>query len=140
MKVKIFVIAMLLATGVATANAQQQQKQNAPQPRLTPVEMANKQSEKMATELKLDEKQKKEVADINLKYAKLRDEVFKANQGNKEVLHSKMKEMNDQKKAELKKVLTADQFAQFQAWEKKLREERKQGRQSGEGGSQPNEK
>lgn len=140
MKVKIFVIAMLLATGVATANAQQQQKQNAQQPRLTPVEMANKQSEKMSTELKLDEKQKKEVADINLKYAKLRDEVFKANQGNKEVLHSKMKEMNDQKKAELKKVLTADQFAQFQAWEKKLREERKQGRQSGEGGSQPNEK
>jgi len=137
MKVKTLLIAMLFAIGFTAAYAQQP---NGTKPqRLSPVELANKQTEGMVTELKLDEKQKTAVADINLKYAKMREEVFQSNKENKEVFQSKMKELNSQKKAELKKVLTADQFDQLKQWEQKQKEQKQKQHQSKKG-SQPAEK
>jgi periplasmic protein CpxP/Spy len=126
MKARIILVVALIVSGLLTANAQQlkptQQKatqpkvqqQNVQKAPMTPVEMAKRQTERMTKELKLNEKQKTEVSAINLKYAKLRKEISEANKADKKVLQTKMKEMNVQKKAELKKVLTADQFAQLE--------------------------
>jgi periplasmic protein CpxP/Spy len=129
MKVRLILVIALIVTGLTTANAQQQkttqqkatqpkvQQQNAQKAQMTPDEMANRQTERMTKELKLDEKQKTAVSAINLKYAKLRKEISQANKEDKKVLQTKMKEVNVQKKAELKKVLTTDQFAQLEKME-----------------------
>jgi hypothetical protein len=93
---------------------------------MNPEEMAARQTEQMTTDLKLDAKQKTEVEVINKKYAQKMGEIFKTNQGNREVVLAKMQEMNTQKNAELEKVLTANQYKLFTEQEKKRQEERRQ--------------
>jgi periplasmic protein CpxP/Spy len=122
MRAKFLLVITLFVFGITAVNAQ---KQNADKPRPTPLQVAYNQTEWMKTELKLDDKQKTDVSNINLKYAKLRDQIFQANKGNKEVIQPKMKELNSQKNAELKKVLTADQFTQLVKIEKQRAEEQK---------------
>jgi len=122
MRAKFLLVITLFVLGFTAVNAQ---KQNTDKPRPTPLQVAYKQTEWMATELKLDDKQKTDVSNINLKYAKLRDEIFQANKGNREVIQPKVKELNSQKNAELKKVLTAEQFAQLVKMEQKRAEEQK---------------
>jgi protein CpxP len=144
MKTRIFLVAALFAAGLFTANAQQQtqpqqpQQQNANAPRMSPEEMAKKQTERMVTDLKLNDKQKTQVATINTKYAKLRNELMQANQGNREAARPKMKEMETQKNAELKKILTDEQFKLYEDLGKKRQEERRQ--QMGQPQGQENEK
>jgi periplasmic protein CpxP/Spy len=154
MKARFFLAVALIVLGFTTANAQQQkvtqqkanqqkaQQQNATKVQMTPVEMANRQTERMAKELKLNEKQKTEVSAINLKYAKLRKEISEANKADKKVLQTKMKEMNGQKKAALEKVLTADQFAQLQKMEqnKMNAQNPKMAKKQGVGNQQPAKK
>jgi periplasmic protein CpxP/Spy len=127
MRARFFLIVTLIVIGFSTANAQQLNAQKTP---LTPAEVANKQTERMATELKLNDKQKVEVSAINLKYVKLKNEIFEANKGNKAVFQSKLKEMNVQKKAELKKVLTAEQFTQLEQLQKNAEEKNQKMKQN----------
>jgi hypothetical protein len=134
MRAKILLIATLIAVCFSTANAQQQTGQ---MPRMNPEEMANRQTERMTTDLKLDDKQKTEVAAINLKYAKMRSELFPANQVDRETVHAKMQEMDTKKNAELEKVLTADQYKQYFDQEKKRQEERRLRMEQRQGQSGP---
>jgi protein CpxP len=143
MKTRIFLVAALFAVGCFTASAQQQtqkpkQQQEVNAPKMNPEEMAKKQTERMAIDLKLNEKQKTEVAAINLKYAKLRSEIMKANQGDpskREAARAKMQETETQKNAELKKVLSDEQFKLYDELNKKRQEERRQkmGQSKGQG-------
>jgi periplasmic protein CpxP/Spy len=135
MKVKILLIATLITVGFLTANAQQQTGQMPP--RMNPEEMAKRQTERMSTDLKLNDKQKTEVAAINTKYAKIMNETIQSNQGNREAIHAKMVEMNTRKNAEFEKVLTADQYKQFVEQEKKRQEERRQHMEQRQGQSTP---
>jgi|WetSurMetagenome_2_1015567.scaffolds.fasta_scaffold326947_1 periplasmic protein CpxP/Spy len=143
MKVKVFFLAMLIAFGFSTVNAQQQQQPPQPptgqMPRMNPEEMAKRQTERMVTDLKLNDKQKTDVEAINLKYAKLRGELFQANQGDWEAIRAKMQEMDTKKNAELEKVLTADQYKQYFEQEKKRQEERRQRMEQRQGQSGPGE-
>jgi len=108
MRARIFLLAAFIVLGLSTVNAQNKQEDK--KPRLTPVEMANKQTERMVIELKLNDKQKTEVSNINLKFFKSKDEIFTANKGKDDVIKTKMQELNRQRNAEFKKILTADQY------------------------------
>lgn len=123
MRAKISFIVTLVLISFSTAIAQSPSGQGQ---RRNPEEMATRQTERMTTDLKLNDKQKTEVAAINLKYAKLRSELFQANQGDREAARAKMQVMDTQKNDELKKALTADQFKLYEEQEKKRQEERRQ--------------
>lgn len=80
---------------------------------LPPAEQrAKKQTELMDQKLNLDDTQESAVATINLKFAFRVDEVFAADESKKEKA-KKMKKINDAKEAELKPVLTPEQFAKY---------------------------
>ena len=109
MKARIILLAAFFVLGLSAVNAQN--KQEVQKPRLTPVEMANKQTDRMVIELKLTDKQKTDVSNINLKYFKSREEFLTANKGKEDAIKTKMQELNKQRKEEFKKVLTADQIS-----------------------------
>ncbi len=102
---KKLLFATLFTLGAIYAQAQSRE--------LPPAEQrAKKQTEMMDQELTLADDQEKAVAEINLKYAKRVDEVF-ASSGSKKEKAKKMKEINDAKEADLKPVLTLEQFTLY---------------------------
>lgn len=89
-----------------------------------------KRFEQVAAELKLDEKQKAELQKINEKYqaqATAQREVMKAERekqleamkAEREKRHEKMLAVREQKNAEIKKVLTDEQYQQYLDKQKK---------------------
>lgn len=110
-----FAAAMLLFT---TVNAQQKQ--------LPPAsERAAKLTEWMKTNLALTADQEPKVQDINLKYAGKLDELQKSTQPRREKMKT-LKENDASKDAELKQVLTDEQFKTYQAKKDELKEKVKQ--------------
>jgi hypothetical protein len=89
---------------------------------------AKLQTERMTTSLKLDEGQIEKVGQINLKYAQKMDPVIQG-AGSKMSRFKTFKSINKDKEAELKGVLTIQQFEQFQKQQQemkdKLREQRR---------------
>ncbi|GLU52591.1 hypothetical protein Dfri01_20520 [Dyadobacter frigoris] len=85
------------------------------------------QTERMTTSLKLDAVQTEKVGQINLKYAQKMDPVIQG-AGSKMSRFKAFKSINNDKEAELKGVLTRQQFDQFQKQQQemkdKLREQR----------------
>jgi len=79
-------------------------------------EMAKNETAKMKEKLKLTDEQTQKVGDINLKYGKLMDDLRKPNSQatDRKASHEKMKELHEKKIAELKTILTPEQFEQFQ--------------------------
>jgi Spy/CpxP family protein refolding chaperone len=122
MRVKIYFIATLMFACLSTALAQ---APNGQQPRMNPEEMAKVLTDRMTTEIKLNDKQKTEVSDINLKYAKKMMEIFQENQGNWEVIRTKMDESRAMKNNEMKAILTAEQYKLYEEFMKKWLEERR---------------
>jgi periplasmic protein CpxP/Spy len=120
MKVKIYFIAALMFACLATAFAQ---APNGQQPRMNPEEMAKGLTDRMTTEIKLNDKQKTEISAINLKYTKKTMEIFQANQGNWEVIRTKMEESRTLKNNEVKAVLTDEQYKLYEEFMKKWMEE-----------------
>lgn len=84
-------------------------------------ERAQFQTERMTSSLKLDSAQVEKVGSINLKYAQKMDPVIKGN-GSKISKFRAFKSINDEKQAELKKVLTKEQFAEFQRQQEEMKE------------------
>lgn len=84
----------------------------------TPEEKAQKQTEWMKKDLGLNETQAKQVSEINLKYAKeaeARKAAHKAEQvKNKEARKAEHDAHKAKKEAELKKVLTPEQYSTFE--------------------------
>lgn len=133
MKLKVLFTSLLMFLGVMFLNAQPQGGPG----RMDPEQMAKMQTEHMATELGLNDKQKTEIEAINLKYAKKMQEIFKAGpSGDRETMRKNMEEINTSRNAEYKKVLTAEQYKKFEASEKTRQEERQKRMQ--EHGQRPN--
>ncbi len=97
---------------VTTVFAQGGPQQNNQRP--SAEEMAQKQTDRMKSKLNLSEEQSKSVYDINLKYAKSNESEYKKAQEAKEKRMEAMKASQDKKDAELKNVLSADQFNTYQ--------------------------
>lgn len=93
----------------------------------TASERAQFQTERMTSSLKLDSVQVEKVGRINLKYAQKMDPIIKGN-GSKISKFRAFKSINDEKQAELKKVLTKEQFAEFQRQQEEMKERLRENR------------
>ena len=98
------------------------------------ADRAAKLTEWMKTNLQLTAEQVSPVQEINLKYANKMDDLRKSSQGRRAKLQT-LKSDNKAKDAELKKILTADQFKTYLAKKeeikKKFKENMKERKQAG---------
>lgn len=90
----------------------------------TPEQRAKVQTDLMKTKLQLNEEQTAKVGAINLKYAKQMEPVVKSG-GGKLAKYRQAKKINEQKEAELKQVLTTEQFETYEAVKETMKEEMK---------------
>ncbi|CAG4999977.1 hypothetical protein DYBT9275_02358 [Dyadobacter sp. CECT 9275] len=84
-------------------------------------ERAKMLTEKMTASLKLDSVQVVKVGDINLKYARKIDPVIKGNGSRMSKLKA-FRDINQEKQAELRKVLSKEQFGQYQKMQEEMRD------------------
>lgn len=87
----------------------------------TPEERAGAQTEMMKSKLALTSEQAPTIAAINQKYAKEMDPVIKGSEGPLMKMRH-MKQIDAKKEAELKQVLSADQFQKYLASKEEMRE------------------
>jgi len=119
----------LIACLFLFANSYSQEKEIPPA-----ADRAAKLTEWMKTNLQLTAEQVSPVQEINLKYANKMDDLRKSSQGRRAKMQT-LKSDNKAKDAELKKILTADQFKTYLAKKeeikKKFKEEMKERKQAG---------
>ncbi len=122
-KIGFLLIALMLGTMVSMA----QNWQSA-----TPEEMAKRQTDQIKEKCGLDKAQEKKVYDLSLetskKMAKMREEM-QGGGGPSDEMRAKMTKMRDEQNAEMKKILSADQYKKYEQY----LEERRAARQGGGG-------
>jgi periplasmic protein CpxP/Spy len=123
---RILALAALFLIGFANAQAQRGDWNASPEDR------AEKQTATMKEKLSLSEKQAEKVKAINLKYANKMKETRDANtEGDWTAMRETMGKIRQEQDAELKTVLTTEQF---ETWNKYQEEQRSQrGQRGGEG-------
>lgn len=110
------IVAMQLTVGTLAVAGELDRLKNT-----TPEERAKAQTAFMTSKLDLKPDQKPKVAEVNLKYAKKMDPVLKGEAGP----FMKMREMRkigEEKDAELKHLLSPDQFDKYLASKEEMRE------------------
>lgn len=125
---KTFILAIVVLVG-GTAMAQQQEKK---EPKTT-EQRATGITEKMTAKLGLDATQKAKIYDINLGTAQKNDALRQNPSLTQEQKIAQLKENQDARKAQYKEVLSADQYAKYEAWEKEKQAKRAE-RQDAKGG------
>ena len=110
---RLSTLALLLFISITTLHAQEITKASA-------ADRAKKMSDKMKTELSLDDSSYTIVYAINLKYAEKNTEIMNGGEGKLAKLRS-IKASNEDKEKEMKKVLTKEQFKKY----KEMMKERK---------------
>ena len=117
MKKLVFLATTLLMFLAITVNAQQR----GPRERMTPEQQATRTVERLTTELKLTDKQQADLKKWYTESFKKREEAMQKNRDNREAAD-----------AELKKVLTEEQYKTYKAnEEKRMKEWQQRGRQGG---------
>lgn len=91
----------------------------------TPEERATKLTEWMKTNLQLNDDQATQVQNINLKYANKTQGLQSQSMSRKEKMQT-LKDNDKAKDAELKNVLTADQYTSYQAKKDEIRKQMKE--------------
>ena len=138
MKKLVFLATTLLMFLAITVNAQQR----GPRERMTPEQQATRTVERLTTELKLTDKQQADLKKWYTESFKKREEAMQKNRDNREAMQKNRdnrEAMRDQMKkdreaadAELKKVLTEEQYKTYKAnEEKRMKEWQQRGRQGG---------
>lgn len=116
---KTLILALAMVVG-ATAIAQQQSH---PKKERKPAEeRATNSAQKMKTKLGLDDAQTAKIHDINLGIAQKNDAIRDNTSLTREQKMAQLKENQNARNAQYKEVLTADQYAKYEAWEKEKRE------------------
>ena len=95
----------------------------------TPQERARFQTEMMKTKFGLDSIQLNQVEAINLKYALKNDPVIKSGDS-KLSKFRQIKSSQKEKEAELKKIFTAEQYKQYQAFQDEMKAQLKEKREN----------
>ncbi|HPF91983.1 MAG TPA: hypothetical protein PLL57_15085 [Flavobacteriales bacterium] len=113
---KLMMIAALAGMTVA-AQAQDHQKKS-------PEERARVRTEHMTKELGLSPEQVAKVEAINLKYADKGAELRKEREAERAEARKEGQEMRDAHEAEMKAVLTPDQYAKWMAKKEEMKEKR----------------
>jgi hypothetical protein len=99
MKTKLYLLVLIMMTSLLSMA----------QPRFNPEKRAERLSNRMRDELKLDTKAYDAVKIINLKYAKKKQEIMQSRM-REDLRREKMKELKLAKNAEMKAVLTKKQY------------------------------
>ena len=103
-------------------NTQAQPPAGGDRPMMDPVKRAEQQTTLMTEKLSLSEAQAAKIKDINLKYAEKSKAMREANtNGDRTAMRDQMTALRTEQDAELKSMLTSDQWA---AWEKVRAEQR----------------
>jgi len=118
---KILVCACILTTLLVTVNIIWAQKKTSS----TPEERATKLTEWMKTNLQLNNDQATQVQNINLKYANKTQGLQTQSMSRKQKMQT-LKDNDKAKDAELKNVLTADQYSAYQAKKDEIRKQMKE--------------
>ena len=119
MKTRIFLAAILAlafagtGTTFGTVHSRSIFIQNPQFQQMSPEDRAKSETASMKTDLGLTDQQVAKVDSINLKYAKKRAEMRGQFQNDRQAMMSKMQEMQEQKNAELKPVLTEAQMKKY---------------------------
>lgn len=102
---------------------------------MDPKEMAQRQTDELKKALDLNKDQEKKVLDLNLKNAQqmsaLREEAMK-NGGDREAMREKMTKLREAQNAEMKKILTEDQYTKYEKYMEERRASRGQGGPGGQ--------
>ena len=122
---KTLILALVMVVG-GTAIAQQPQHQK--RERKPAEERATNSAQKMKTKLGLDDAQTAKIHDINLGIAQKNDAIRDNTSLTREQKMTQLKENQDARNAQYKEVLTPDQYAKYEAWEKEKREKMQQKR------------
>lgn len=112
------IIVVLLALAPMFAFAQKAQ------PKKTADERVEAQTERLAKDLNLNEDQKAQVAAINKKYVEQAQQRKAEAQADKQARHEAAQQMKADHEAEIKKVLTEDQYAKYQELQAAKQEKR----------------
>ncbi len=123
---RIWSVAFLLMIGMVALQAQRQPER----PPMEPEKMAQRQTEKMTEHLSLDEKQAEKVAAINLKYARQHQSEMEKGKAEREVRKAEHQKVHDAKMAELKQILTEEQYAKLEK-DQDERKDNRRGRREG---------
>ncbi|AEA44912.1 hypothetical protein [Fluviicola taffensis] len=114
---KTFILAFVFLVG-GTAMAQQQAKKE----HKTPEQRATGLTQKMTAKLGLDETQKTKIQNINLGIAQKNDAIRNNTSLSRDEKRTQLKETQTSRNSQYKEVLSADQYAKYEAWEKEKRE------------------
>lgn len=82
-------------------------------PNMDPAEMAKRQTERMTTALELSEEQAASIQEINMTYANIMVEARENRTGDREEMRATMEGIRTDRDAEIKTVLTEEQYATF---------------------------
>ena len=114
------VILVFAIAGMGTF-AYSQEKLNEFMTETTPEERAQMQTDYMKESLSLKEDQEAKVHGINVKYAEKMQEAYEAPTKKQQKVQS-MKRINAEKEAELKLILSADQYATYEKNKEAMKE------------------
>lgn len=118
MKAGILAVALIIGGAVfGQAPAKKERK--------TAEERATAMTEKMTTKLELTEDQKAQIQDINLGIAQKNDAIRSNTSLSREEKMKQMQENHQARDTMYQKVLTDEQYAKYQAWEKEKMEKMK---------------
>ena len=107
---RILPTVLMLALGCFALQAQRTNER----PSMEPEKMAEKQTARMTEELSLDVQQAEKVNAINLKYAQQQKGKMEQAKTERENRRADLQKTHDAKMAELKQVLTPEQYAQLE--------------------------
>ena len=120
----VFFVAIVLFT----SNNMFAQNKSGQKPERTPETMSQRHADKMKADLNLNDEQTKKVYEVNLKYNKERQANHAKREQERSEKMAAAKKKKDQKNAELKKILTADQYSKMiqnqEANKEKMKEKR----------------
>ncbi len=128
-KIGMFILMMVFAAFVTEAQPGGQGRQG------TPEDMAKRQTEQMGEHVKMTKDLEKKVYDLNLKYAKKSQEMrtggnfMDMSDSQREKMRAQMTANQEEKDKELKKILSADQWKQYEKFREESRQRMQQRRQ-----------
>jgi len=100
-----------------------------------PKEMAKRQTEELTKTLDLNKDQAKKVLELNTKMGEKRSTMFQEMRnggGDREAMREKMTKIQEEQNAEMKKILTEDQYKKYEKYLEERRAQRGQGRPGGQ--------
>jgi hypothetical protein len=121
MKKRFFLVSSIIILMITTVFGQQQNRGN-----FTPEDMAKRQTERVKTATGCDAATAAKIEAMYLKFGK-EMAAIREKTTDREAMREQFKTMREKQDAELKKLLTAEQFKKYQAAMEEMRKNRPQG-------------